>query len=101
MLNKDYCRFSINGWFHVEVPPKFDAPLYKEMSSGLYGKHSILPTDLILELESWIMPDYLKQRTITFVQHHIEENSEISLKNFFRFDKIKEIINNLGNESKY
>lgn len=100
VLNKDFCRLSINGWFHVEVPPTFDTPLCKEISSGLYSKEFMLPVNLNFELEAWIKPDYLKQITITFVQHFIQENSEISLKNFFKIDKISEIVNNLKSESK-
>lgn len=101
MTSKDDCRLSINGWFHTKIPPVFEMPFYKRPRSGLFGSLYAEPQKLDLDLESWINPDYLEQSTMNYIQNHIEENSEISLKHFFKSEVIEEVLQILQHTSKF
>ncbi|CAH1102533.1 unnamed protein product [Psylliodes chrysocephalus] len=87
----DDTRLSINGWFHVKVPPVFKLPIYPPLESGLYSRHTVKAKEVDIDLESWIAEDYLNSRAIKLIQRHIEENSEISLKKFLRAECFVEI----------
>lgn len=84
------CRLSINGWFHTKTPPVFKTPLYQP-SDGLFSKNEFKAKEVDIELESWINEDYLEVEAINLIQKQIEENSEISLKNFFKEESFREI----------
>lgn len=92
-LNK--YRLSINGWFHTKKPPVFEMPIYQPLEDSLYSqnyKHSKL---VDINLGSWINDDYLDPKAIKLIQKHIEENSEISLKSFFKKECFNEVLENL------
>ncbi|CAG9763902.1 unnamed protein product [Ceutorhynchus assimilis] len=92
-LNK--YRLSINGWFHTKSPEKFEAPLYKPQ--GLFADTYSSPKTIDIDLKSWINIDYLSPKSIQLIQNHVEENSEISLKNFLKLEPFQAIIAQLGN----
>lgn len=85
------CRLSINGWFHTKTPPVFETPLY-ESPDGLFGKTECKAKEVDIELESWINEDYLEVGAINLIQKQIEDNSEISLKSFFKEESFREIL---------
>lgn len=93
------CRLSINGWFHTKVSPTFKSPLYKPIENGLYSKECLKPKEVDIDLECWINEDYLEKSAIKFIQKHIEENSEMSLKSFFKHESFNEILQMLKDES--
>lgn len=84
------CRLSINGWFHTKTPPIFQTPLYQPLD-GLFSRNKFKAKEVDIELESWINEDYLEVEAINVIQKQIEENSEISLKNFFKDESFREI----------
>ncbi|XP_018577996.1 prolyl 3-hydroxylase OGFOD1 isoform X2 [Anoplophora glabripennis] len=92
------CRLSINGWFHTKYPPIFQTPPYKPLENGLYSKNFIKAKDVDIELVSWINEDYLEMKAVKLIQKHIEENSEISLRNFFKKESFNEIVQSLNNK---
>lgn len=85
------CRLSINGWFHTKTPPIFDTPSFKP-TEGLFSSNELKSKEVDIDLESWINEDYLEIGTINFIQKQIEENSEISLKSFFKGESFSEIL---------
>ncbi|XP_050499772.1 prolyl 3-hydroxylase OGFOD1 isoform X1 [Diabrotica virgifera virgifera] len=87
----DDCRLSINGWFHVKIPPVFKAPIYHPLNDGLYSKNSIKAKEVDIDLVSWLSEDYLNSKSIKIIKKHIQENSEISLRKFFRSECFNEI----------
>ncbi|CAG9856822.1 unnamed protein product [Phyllotreta striolata] len=92
----DDTRLSINGWFHVRIPPTFITPPYSPLENGLYSKNTLKAKDVDIDLDSWVSEDYLDRKTIKMIQKHIEENSEISLRKFLKtecFDEIKRALN--------
>nr|XP_023022848.1 prolyl 3-hydroxylase sudestada1 [Leptinotarsa decemlineata] len=94
----DDCRLSINGWFHTKVSPVFNSPSYNVPESGLYSNESIKAKEVDIDLESWINEDYLNFKAIKLIQEHIEENSEISLRMFFKNESFNEILQTLRSE---
>lgn len=84
------CRLSINGWFHTKTPRIFQTPLYQPLH-GLFSTNEFKAKEVDIELESWINEDYLEVEAINLIQKQIEENSEISLKNFFKDESFREI----------
>ncbi|XP_044753908.1 prolyl 3-hydroxylase sudestada1 [Coccinella septempunctata] len=86
-------RLTINGWFHVRTPPVFQSPHFEYPVSSLFGKRELKPVEKDLLLESWIEESYLNNEdgTLEDIQKHIEENSEISLREFFRKEALDEI----------
>lgn len=92
-LNK--YRLSINGWFHVKSPPVFEIPLYTPMKNSLYS-NDYKPSKVVdIDLETWIRDDYLNSKAVKLIQRHIEENSEISLKGFFKEESFNEVLSTL------
>lgn len=85
------CRLSINGWFHTKTPPVFETPPYQP-TDGLFSKIEFKAKEVDIELESWINEDYLEVGAINLIQKQIEENSEISLKNFFKDESFREVL---------
>ncbi|KAG5870883.1 hypothetical protein JTB14_035751 [Gonioctena quinquepunctata] len=94
----DDCRLSINGWFHTKVPPVFKTPQYNPPESGLYSNRCIKAKEVDIDLESWINEDYLNFKSIKLIQNQIEENSEISLKMFFKNESFGEVLHSLQSE---
>ncbi|XP_050313295.1 prolyl 3-hydroxylase OGFOD1 [Anthonomus grandis grandis] len=92
-LNK--YRLSINGWFHTKKPPVFTTPLYVTPSEGLYSQNYLHSKAVDINLESWINDEYLDPKAIRLIQKHVEENSEISLRNFFKKESFQEVSENL------
>ncbi|XP_049823656.1 prolyl 3-hydroxylase OGFOD1 isoform X2 [Aethina tumida] len=92
------CRMSINGWFHTKVPPVFDIPEYKPTDSALYGDHYSKAREVDIDLHSWICDDYLDDQSIKVIQQHIEDNSEISLKNYLKQEPFNEILKTLKSD---
>lgn len=89
---------SINGWFHTKISPTFQSPPYKPLENGLYSKSCIKAKEVDIELVSWINEDYLDMKAIKLIQKHIEENSEISLRSFFKKESFNEILQTLKDE---
>lgn len=85
---------SINGWFHTKTPPIFETPLFNP-SGGLFGNIVLKSKDVDIDLELWINENYLEVAAINLIQKQIEENSEISLKNFFKEESFGEILQTL------
>lgn len=93
-------RLSINGWFHTKTPPVFETPLYNP-PEGLFGKTALKAKEVDIELESWINEDYLEVGAITVIQKQIEDNSEISLDNFFKEESFREILQILQSKGNF
>lgn len=92
-LNK--YRLSINGWFHTKAPPVLNAPLYKPLPNSLYS-HDCHHSKLVdIDLATWVKEDYLNSKTIKLIQSYVEENSEISLKEFFRKESFAAVSDSL------
>ncbi|XP_056635786.1 prolyl 3-hydroxylase OGFOD1 [Diorhabda carinulata] len=91
----DDCRLSINGWFHVKSPPVFKQPIYLPLNDGLYSRNYIKAKEVDIDLESWISEEYLNPKSVKLIQRHIEENSEISLRKFFKMECFSEISHTL------
>ncbi|XP_022918447.2 prolyl 3-hydroxylase sudestada1 [Onthophagus taurus] len=99
VTQKNFSRYSINGWFHGDVNNKFVAPIYKEPTEGLFSTSYDVSKKIPVELSEWIWEDYLDQHHIKSIQNLIEENSEISLPNYFVPTKYLELCNEFENES--
>ncbi|XP_045473021.1 prolyl 3-hydroxylase OGFOD1 [Harmonia axyridis] len=86
-------RLTINGWFHVRTPPEFQSPHFEYPVSSLLGKTELKPIEKDLLLESWVRESYLNNEdgTLEDIQKYIEENSEISLTDFFRKEALDEV----------
>lgn len=84
------CRLSINGWFHGRIPASVELP--PEPSCH----NSVLKAKVVdIDLESWISDEYLNVNAMNVIQRQIEENSEISLRNFFKHESFNEILQTL------
>lgn len=95
---KNYCRLSINGWFHSAKLPVFETPLYKPPTMGIYSKNALLPVTTDVSIENWVRHDYLNADTVHDIQEQIEESSEISLPNYFLDDKYKKLMETLKSD---
>jgi len=84
-------RLSINGWFHTKDPPVFNTPVYNPLEDGLYSKKYTSPKVVDINLESWINNDYLDKSSVQLIQKHIEEHSEISLRDYLKHESFSEV----------
>lgn len=91
MTSLSGCRLSINGWFHTKTSPVFKTPHYYPLE-GLFSNIELKAKEVDIDLESWINEDYLEMGAISLIQKQIEENSEISLKHFFKEESFREIL---------
>ncbi|KAF5298184.1 hypothetical protein FQA39_LY02608 [Lamprigera yunnana] len=82
VLNWDDCRMSINGWFHTKTPLVFNTPLYIKPTYGLFCDITMIPHNIDVDLKLWIQPVYLDPENAQHIQKQMEEDSEISLRNF-------------------
>ncbi|KAF7279201.1 hypothetical protein GWI33_007607 [Rhynchophorus ferrugineus] len=89
------CRLSINGWFHTKDPPVFHTPPYEPLPNSLFSDYRTRPNVVDIELESWINDEYLEPKVVKSIQQYIEENSEISLKQFLKVQCFTEILEQL------
>lgn len=96
VTHKNECRMSINGWFHTSKPPIYDNPVSKPPDRGLYSSQRILPQPIDIDLETWISSFYLDQDTMKKIQKHVEDDSEISLRNFFNKEPLHEVLEALN-----
>ncbi|KAK9890876.1 hypothetical protein WA026_012221 [Henosepilachna vigintioctopunctata] len=98
VLDKEASRMSINGWFHAKTAPVFEIPQFEYPSNSLFGSNKIKPQHSDILLESWIDENYINNDdgTLDNIQKHIEENSEISLTNFFKMEALLEVMNCLN-----
>lgn len=83
VLNKDYPRLTINGWFHGHK----DNPHY-DVDAVRIKKPNVLkfapPNDEKCQFEEIISKSYLKGDVKQSIQRQIEENSEASLGEFLK-----------------
>lgn len=73
----DYPRLTINGWFHGPGE-EFEAQLVKNRLLGQLRAPNALPFDL----SEWINGAYLREANMASIQTEIEEESQISLRQF-------------------
>lgn len=91
---------SINGWFHTSKPPVYDVPVFLPPESGLYGSSSIKQQVMDIDLDVWVAPLYLEPKSIQQIQTHMEDDSEISLRGFFKEGAVKAVLEALNYEGK-
>lgn len=84
-------RLTINGWFHVKTAPIFKMPKFVYPENTLFGNRDLQSEDNDLVLESWIRDTYLQKQVTDDIQRSIEEESEISLDNFFNDEIYNEV----------
>lgn len=99
-MNKDDCRLSINGWFHSKTVPTYKPLEYAIPNYGLFSNKSTTPIEIDIDLDVWINSDYLNEDTTTYIQKHIEEESEISLHNYFKEEAFRDILENIRSDGK-
>lgn len=100
VLTMNYCRLSINGWFHVSEVPKFDVPKKENPQVGLFSENLIKALEIDAEIQTWIKEKFLQNHVMDQIQKHIEEYSEISLEGFFIDKKFTDVVNALNNSGK-
>lgn len=91
----DFPRLTINGWFHGFEDNKEE--IVQRLSDCF--KPPLLES---YELENFVNPIYLKENSILKIQQQIEENSEVSLQNFFQSTFYKKVLvatNNTDNDA--
>lgn len=93
----DHCRLSINGWFHTAQPNPDVAPELEPPAKGLFSKNLLRPIDCNMHLNNWISSEYLQKTTREDIQKQIENESEISLHEFFKKDKYEDLFEALQN----
>lgn len=89
---KNDCRMSINGWFHVSTPPVFEIPPFIPPSEGVYGTKAITQQSIDIDLDTWISPYYLNPPAVREIQGQMEEDSEISLRKYFKDEPFNEVL---------
>lgn len=87
VTNKNFSRYSINGWFHGKIIPSNITPVYQTVQNKIIG--NVLVSDI--DLNEFINPMYLDQENIADIQNQIENTSEISLLNYFNDDFYNEV----------
>ncbi|GAB0096552.1 Prolyl 3-hydroxylase sudestada1 [Sergentomyia squamirostris] len=94
VLTFDYPRVTINGWFHGPGPKH---PIVK--SSTTWDDCIVNPPkDAAYALEEWVNEEYLKKNTKIAIQSHIEEHSQISLREFLKPNKLQLILEELQSD---
>lgn len=91
---------SINGWFHTSKPLLHHAPTLRLSQTGLYSNNHIKHQNMEIDLDAWVTPMYLESRSIRQIQTHMENDSEISLRSFFREEFIGVVLKALNYEGK-
>lgn len=94
VLSLDYPRLTINGWFHgpgeeftAQVRP---SPLASQLSSPI-GEH--------FNLSEWLNESYLQDSIKGSIQEEIENESQISLRDFLIDDFIQVVLGELKSNS--
>lgn len=100
MLCKNYCRFSINGWFHTKTPLKFDNPIYEPPTTGIFSETSLSPITYDGCVGEWIRPAFLESEIMQAIQHQVGDTSEISLPRYFNEKKFEQLLATLTEEGK-
>lgn len=89
------CRLSINGWFHGKAQVNPELPLDTTCHT-----RPLKAKVVDIDLDSWISDEYLNVNAMNVIQRQIEENSEISLKHFFKQESFNEILQTLQSKGK-
>lgn len=77
VLNMDYPRLTINGWFHG--PGKdFEA----QVRPNTILENLSPPNNIAFDLTEWVNATYLREGVMANIQEEIEEESQISLREF-------------------
>lgn len=91
VTNKNFSRYSINGWFHGKVIPSNVTPICPLIQTETIANSVISDIDL----NEFINPIYLDQENVTDIHEQIEACSEISLLSYFKeefFDKVSDAL---------
>lgn len=86
---------SINGWFHCKNASIHKSLPRKRPENGLYSLKSFQAQNVDIDLNTWISSIYLEADAMAEIQRQIEDNSEISLRKFFREKPFEEVLANL------
>lgn len=95
---KNYCRLSINGWFHTDKPPVYEQPTYLPPATGIFSTVALPPQTVEIDIETWLTGRYLEANTVEEIQEQIEECSEISLQEFLIPERYKQVVDALNLE---
>lgn len=90
VLTRDYPRLTINGWFHGPGDV-FEAQVRENPLIGRLKR----PNEIEIELSEWINETYLKDHVIASVEAEIEEESQMSLREFLIPDFVELIVREL------
>lgn len=90
VLNKDYSRLTINGWFHGSKDnPHYDADAVRVKKPNILKFKA--PNDEECQFDKIINNSYLKSDIKQSIQRQIEENSEASLGEFLKPDFLSKV----------
>lgn len=96
--SKNYCRLSINGWFHTKEPLKFETPTYEKPKCGILSDTLQIVENNEINLEDWVGPRFLNEAYIGDIQGYMEESSQLSLATFFNSNKMKRVVEVLNSQ---
>lgn len=94
VLNFDYPRITINGWFHG--PRKDNTQTSPTKNNDLVVQKFIVPNKSSVDVEQYINSFYLNNSFKETIQQKIEDDSEASLEEFL----VEEYYNNISEELK-
>lgn len=89
----DYPRLTINGWFHGPGD-EFESQVKENALLQLLQR----PNELPFNLSEWVNAAYLKETNMASIQAEIEEDSQISLRQFLIEDFVQLIVQQLASD---